>query len=214
MLHDGTGQIALGSGDVGFFPAKLFYSMQTGREKLLVVHFYSDALRDDRIRKFSPKNPAYFERLFTDLNRAWTKKHVGYEYECKALFYKILFAVEREWEQNEPTVSDAIRDAVEYIHDRFTDRSLTVEELAARCHVSDTYFRKRFRETCGTTPLNYIHQLRMTHAKELLQSNYYTVEEVSERCGFNNIQYFSLFIKKQTGLSPSAYRKRLIEGKE
>ena len=60
------------------------------------------------------------------------------------------------------------------------------------------------------TPQKYINQLRLTAATELLQSGYYSISEVASHCGFNNINYFSAFIKKETGLSPVSYRKVLL----
>ena len=54
-------------------------------------------------------------------------------------------------------------------------------------------------------PLKYINKLKLYYAKELLRSGYYTVSQVSEKCGFENIQYFSLFIKKETGKTPSQF---------
>ncbi len=62
--------------------------------------------------------------------------------------------------------------------------------------MSDTYFRKLFVERFSVTPLKYINRLKLNYAKELLLSDYYTVEEIAEKCGFNNINYFSLFIKR------------------
>ena len=84
-----------------------------------------------------------------------------------------------------------------------------MDQLAVQCGMSSTYFRKQFSSVFHTTPLKYINQLRLTYAEELLQSDYYTIEEIAEKCGFNNINYFSLFIKKQTGYPPSVYRTYL-----
>ena len=58
--------------------------------------------------------------------------------------------------------------------------------------------------------VRYINRLRFDLARELLRSGYYTIKEVSERCGFNNVNYFCLFIKKETGMSPLHYQKKLI----
>lgn len=52
------------------------------------------------------------------------------------------------------------------------------------------------------SPLAYINKLKLNYALELLHSGYYTVSEVSDKCGFKNIYYFSTFIKKETGFSP------------
>ena len=95
----------------------------------------------------------------------------------------------------------------EYIHENFTDQSLTVEKLANYTNISETYFRKLFLSNYGTTPLDYINKLRLNYAIELLSSGYYTVNEVSEKCGFSTPYYFSAFIKKQTNKSPIQFKK-------
>ena len=94
-------------------------------------------------------------------------------------------------------------DVVDFIHEHFCERDLTVESLAKMCSMSDTYFRKLFKKRFAVTPLKYINQLKVDYAVELLQSGYYTVSEVAEKTGFDNVYYFSLFIKKETGKPPS-----------
>ena len=79
------------------------------------------------------------------------------------------------------------------------------------CGMSDTYFRRLFVAEFGITPLRYINQLRMTQIRELLQANYNSIEDIAEQCGFNNVNYFSLFVKKETGMSPSLYRRKLLD---
>ena len=77
--------------------------------------------------------------------------------------------------------------------------------------MSDTYFRQQFRQEFGLTPIRYINRLRLQTAVELLQSGYYTVSEVADRCGFRNIQYFSAFVRRESGLTPQQHRKKLYE---
>ena len=54
-------------------------------------------------------------------------------------------------------------------------------------------------------PLQYINTLKLQRAVELLSSKYYTVSEVAAQCGFANPYYFSTFIKRETGRSPSEF---------
>lgn len=213
-MHTADGRtVNFETGDMAFVPANLTYTQIAGNERLLVIHFTCDGEMPFEVQKFTPKNPEYFERKFTDMYNAWSKKQPGYAHECKSIFYKILLEIERQWNQHRlTTANDKLAEAVEYIHEHFTDRDLTVEAMARHCGMSDTYFRKLFLANFSVTPLKYINQLRMTYARELLQSNYYTVEEISEKCGFNNINYFSLFVKKQTGYPPSVYREILGTG--
>jgi AraC-like DNA-binding protein len=204
-------QMTLGDGDIAFFPADFSYTIRSGYEHLLIVHFRSPDALPSRFVKFSPKDPDHYEQRFRNLYRAWTKKDVGYEYECRAILYRILCAIEREIAATQPpAVSDRIADAAEYIHANFTEHTLCVEDLARLCGMSDTYFRRLFVARFGVTPLKYISDLRLARSMELLQAGYHTVEEISYMCGFNNISYFSTFFKKKTGVSPSAYREKMM----
>ncbi len=203
---DGT-KNHLKTNDIAFFPANYTYTHRSQCEHLYVIHFNCDSIIERAIKKFTPEHPEAFARLFADIYSAWSKKQFGYMYECKAKLYKILLKMEKEWnEQNILSENDKILDAVDYIHDHFLDRTMTVEHLSFICGMSDTYFRKLFRAALGVTPLKYINRLRFKYAYDLLRSDYYTIEEISEKCGFNNVHYFSLFIKKQTGYPPSVYR--------
>ena len=202
------------SGDILFVPSNLIYTLRSNKEKVLVIHFTCDCKLPREIKKFKPQNPKYFESKFRDLFDAWSKKQTGYEYECKSILYKILLGIEREWNQKKiSTASDKLFEAVEYMHESFSDPELTVDSIASKYGMSGTYFRRLFAERFSTTPLKYLNKLRFSLATELLLSNYYTVEEISERCGFNNVNYFSLFIKQRTGMPPSVYRRELLKTK-
>lgn len=213
VLFSDQERMELATGDIAFFPANFSYTIRSGYEHLLIVHFRSPDVLPDHFIKFSPRDPAYFEQRFRNLHRAWTKKDVGYEYECRAILYRILCAIERESAAAlPPDASDRIGDAAEYIHANFSDHALCVEDLSRLCGMSDTYFRRLFVARFGTTPIKYIAKLRLSRAVELLLAGYHTVEEIAYMCGFNNISYFSTFFKKETGASPTAYRERALRG--
>ena len=205
-----NGSVRISSGEIGFFPANLVYTQNCLSERVLVIHFTSDQSLPDNILRFAPKNPSYYERKFTELCTVWNKKQLGYEYECKTIFYKILLEMEREHAESKV---DKLAVAIEYIHEHFTDHTLTVEKLSRLCGMSDTYFRQLFVDRFNETPLKYINSMRLVRSKELLQSGYHTIEEIAELCGFKNIHYFSLFFKREMGCPPSSYRKMMLEQK-
>lgn len=191
--------------DILFVPSTPQYSQKTKGEEIYAVHFVSESPLPDVMQKFSPHNPKYFNLQFSELYSVWTAKKPGYHYRCKSLLYKIIGAIESEYTQGAHFPGDKIADAVDYIHNHFTEGSLSVDALAKICAMSDTYFRRLFVKRFSMTPLKYINRLKLSYAKELLQSGYYTIEEVSEKCGFLNINYFSLFFKKETGKPPSRF---------
>lgn len=195
------------NGDITFVPAFCEYTLQAHNENLFVVHFLSEDTLPKKIRTFRSKAPQYFERKFQELYATWSKKQTGYVYECKSILYRILLQMERELAENEISgVQDRLLEIVDYIHDNFTNNSLSVESLAHMCGMSDTYLRRLFVMNFKTTPLKYINQLKLNYAIELLLSGYYTISQVSEKCGFENVQYFSRFIKKETGKTPSQFK--------
>lgn len=201
-----NGITVVGNGDLIFVPAFYEYTLQAHTENLFVIHFQSNNPLPERIKTFHSKAPQYLERKFRELYNAWSKKQHGYEYECKSILYRILLQIERELAESQFSgAEDQLLDAVEYIHDNFTSKSLTIEFLSHMCGMSDTYFRRLFVKKFSMTPLKYIHNLKLNYAMELLRSGYYTVSQVSEKCGFENVQYFSLFIKKETGKTPSQF---------
>lgn len=70
------------------------------------------------------------------------------------------------------------------------------------------YIRRCFKSETQKTPLSYLTDLRLHHAKQLLvMPTYESIEIISEKCGFHDSFYFSTYFKKHTGLSPLQYRK-------
>lgn len=204
--------LRVNEGEIGFFPAGYDFSKQAGKGRIVAVHFSSPSQLPDEILSFTPKNPLRFRSEFEKLHQIWKQKNPGYEYESKILLYRIMLEMEREWSADQKTATaQHLSGILEYINEHFSSSALSVTELTQMAGVSDTYLRKLFVAEYGMTPQKYINHLRLTAATELLQSGYYSISEIASRCGFNNINYFSAFIKKETGLSPLSYRKHLLD---
>lgn len=200
--------VTVNAGELVFVPAFREYFIKSGAEKLTVVHFLTDEKMTENIIKFVPENPKYFEKKFNELFDLQTKKQPGYEHACKSILYKIFYEIEKKCVSPSEN-GDKTAEIIDYIHENFSSGELNIGTLAEMYGMSDTYFRKLFKQTMNTTPLKYINRLRAEHAVELLQSKYYTVGEAADKCGFENVYYFSLFIKKETGLTPSEHMRRL-----
>lgn len=99
---------------------------------------------------------------------------------------------------------DKISPAVEYIAENY-NTSITNEKLAELTGLSVVYFRKLFSEFFGTSPINYVHELRIKKAKEMLGGDYGSISDIAESLGYQNIYDFSRVFKKYTGIPPSKY---------
>lgn len=84
---------------------------------------------------------------------------------------------------------------------------LTVKVLAARIHLSPSYFSKIFRQQTGFSPYDYILASRLDRAKELLVNTNDSVIDIAEKTGFNSESNFIYFFTGNVGLSPNKYRK-------
>jgi AraC-like DNA-binding protein len=83
---------------------------------------------------------------------------------------------------------------------------MEISDLAQMCGVSQVYFRKLFKLRYGTSPKQYINALRLETAAQLLQSQLYSVGEVSEKSGFTDPKYFTKRFTKRFGCGPKQYQ--------
>lgn len=97
--------------------------------------------------------------------------------------------------------------AVRMICNEYSDASLTNAKLASACNISEVYFRKLFTNHFGISPKQYIIDVRIQKAKQLLAEGVWSGSVISEKCGFSNPYHFCRLFKQHTGITPSEYRK-------
>lgn len=99
-----------------------------------------------------------------------------------------------------------IAKAVSYMENNF-EGSVSVAELAELSHYSERHFMRIFKKAYNCSPIEYVINLRMNRACALLKGSDLTISETAERCGFDDVNYFSRIFKRRIGISPSKYRK-------
>ena len=98
--------------------------------------------------------------------------------------------------------------ATDYIHLHFADGDISNESIANYCSISIIYLQKLFAKymKCGTK--EYVNNLRLHKAENLLLTTDLPIYEIANECGFNNqITFFRVFQKQHNGLTPAKYRK-------
>lgn len=85
--------------------------------------------------------------------------------------------------------------------------NIPIEEFAAQSNLSISSFRTLFRKQYGTSPLQYRNMLRINRAKQLIESDNFTVAEAAYASGFENIGYFCRCYKKIMGETPGMTKK-------
>ncbi|WP_424991960.1 bifunctional transcriptional activator/DNA repair enzyme AdaA [Paenibacillus castaneae] len=88
--------------------------------------------------------------------------------------------------------------------------SLTLNQLADICHGSSYHLHRTFRKVKGMTPVDYIQQTRIDHAKALLIQSKKAISEIGECVGLSNTPYFITLFKKRTGYTPASFRQMKI----
>ncbi|OAH13564.1 helix-turn-helix domain-containing protein [Streptomyces jeddahensis] len=87
------------------------------------------------------------------------------------------------------------------------DEEITVERLAARAHMSQRTFARRFQQETGTTPYRWLLRQRVLLAQELLERSDETVEAIAGRAGFGNAAAMRHQFLRALGTTPNAYRR-------
>jgi len=108
----------------------------------------------------------------------------------------------------EPLLANQLNDKflkriVEAVRENISDPAFGKEEFAFAVNVSSSLLYKKVKSLTGQSPTDFIKSIRLDHAMDLLKSRQNSVTEVSERCGFSSVGYFSTVFRKQFGKSPS-----------
>ncbi len=89
-------------------------------------------------------------------------------------------------------------------------RTISLTELAGAAHMSLFHFTRRFKQSTGFTPMEYLEKLRIGRAQELLLSQpRMNLKEIAQTVGYDDPAYFSRVFRKRAGVPPREYRKSL-----
>lgn len=86
--------------------------------------------------------------------------------------------------------------------------SSPVNEMVERSGVARRTLERRFRTATGYSPIRYVQNLRVAHARRALERTGLSVEQVARNVGYENIAYFTRLFRRVTRLTPGAYRRR------
>ncbi|MED3645295.1 response regulator [Halalkalibacterium halodurans] len=111
-------------------------------------------------------------------------------------------------------VSQIVKRAEQYMNAHFYQSSLSLETVADSLQVSSAYLSRLFKEQLGITFTHALTKLRIKRAIQLLHSTNLTINEISEKVGYETQHYFSTAFKKVMGVSPNRYRKGKVVSRQ
>ncbi len=121
-------------------------------------------------------------------------------------FYEILDKLSKESDKT----NDNLSSVLEYINLNFQDTAINNTVLAKKANISEVYLRRIFKQKYGISPKQYILEMRIKLAKQLLLETPLSVSTISSKCGFSNIYHFCKLFKEKTDTTPTDYRKYKI----
>ncbi|MDP4209434.1 MAG: two-component regulator propeller domain-containing protein [Bacteroidota bacterium] len=102
-----------------------------------------------------------------------------------------------------------IQRLMDFMEKNMDNTSLAVEEFASAFSMSRAVFFKKIKTLLGISPGDFIRDIRVKRAVQLIESGAVSLTEVAYKCGFSDPNYFGKCFKKQVGVSPSEYKKKV-----
>lgn len=165
-----------------------------------VINFTCTEKLCDTVISFPIQNAASYISDFKKLRAL--SLFDGNRAEMMSIFYRILNSL-----SHEGSACKTIMPAVKYIEENYCNPDISNAFLAELCNISEIYFRRLFKEHYKTTPRQFIIDIRIKKAEQLLCEGRLKIYAVAEKCGFTNQYHFSEQFKEKTGLTPSEYMK-------
>ena len=98
-----------------------------------------------------------------------------------------------------------MRIVLKYVENNYPEK-ITIADIAEVAGFSESHFMRYFKETMGTSFIDYLKDYRLTMAARLLQSSDNAIIDIASDVGFDNISYFNRAFKAKYGVSPRNYR--------
>ena len=99
-----------------------------------------------------------------------------------------------------------MQEVATYIYHHYSER-LILEDVAKKFNLSRSYLSKKFKSVTGFGFKEYIINVRIQHACELLLNTNKSITDIAFECGFNDSNYFGDAFRRTKGISPNKYRK-------
>ncbi len=163
---------------------------------------------------YRPEDPYYKEiAACIDANDEISKTNPpGYQLFIKSQLYLLFFLLFNKCSLKEIPKKDyksleKMKLILKYVENNYMNK-ITIEDMATEVGLSQSHFMKYFKQTMGSSFIDYLNEYRLTMASRLLLSSESSILDIAAEVGFDNLSYFNRIFKKRFELTPSAYRKK------
>lgn len=162
---------------------------------------------------FSPISPHYdaLSACIDACDEICKTKPMGYDLFIKGKLYEFFFILSnrcRNEKNPRPIKSlDKMKTVLKYVENHYMEK-ITISRVAEVADFSESHFMRYFKETMGTSFIDYLKEYRLTMAARLLLMSDASILNIAEEVGFDNLSYFNRAFKQKYGMTPSMYRKQ------
>lgn len=197
-IHGGGGTYHIQSNDILYLPQNMGYTAEYTNTEIIGIHFVT--MRDDpEIELYTFQNGEQLYRLFLQTHALWEKKAPGFAVYGMAQLYSILGTLLES--QTKAALPPRFLKAVSLINADYRNPGISVWAVCGKAGMGATAFRQLFKKHYQKTPTEYITELRLEYARNLISSGE-PVEQAAYASGFNDPKYFARVVKKYFGCTP------------
>lgn len=166
---------------------------------------------------FTKKEPLLYignsigiESLYQEIIKEAQNEYSNFQILISGIIHHILGSIVYKkssiYHSNNP-ISDKINEAKLIMRNNIAT-NITAADIAYQLHISYSLFRHAFKEYVGTSPSQYMQQVKHNKAKELLSTTDIPISDIAFQLNFGNICQFSTFFKRHEGMSAREYRAK------
>lgn len=174
------------------------------RTELMCIGFYLKEDLELESGVYHDDEEFSLQKLIQEIIIECTRQRTGY---WKMLYLKLqeLRIVLERIKGNGERKAYNFNYTINFIQENYQQK-LNLKSLAEACGYSYDYFRHQFQRRTGYSPQQYLIQIRMEAAKELLKNTSMSCTQIANYCGFSDGAQFSTMFRKKYGFSPKNYR--------
>lgn len=188
--------------EILYVPQNLSYTASYTDTELLAIHFVTDS--DDPVpESYALQSGENLYKMFLHAHALWEKKQPAYGVLVMSQLYGILGELcEKETSVHLPP---HFLNAVSFLNANFKE-DISIAAVCREAGIGGTTFRQLFREYYQKTPMEYLVQLRLEYARNLIAGGM-AIEQAALESGFHDSKYFARTVKKHFGCTPRELKK-------